>query len=66
MRKKKEMDKNTEIAGKLTIGDWLRLKESLERDFDKDTLWDQAYAFFEERISTRYLKLSVMGSGLGY
>lgn len=50
------MDENTKIAGELTISDWLRLKESLERDFGKDTLWDEAFAFFEKRIDTRYLK----------
>ena len=50
------MDKSIKIAGELTIGDWLQLKESLERDFGKDTLWGEAYAFFEKRINTRYLK----------
>jgi hypothetical protein len=50
------MDKNTKIAGDLTIGDWLRLKESLESDLDSNTLWEYAYSFFEKRISTRYLK----------
>jgi hypothetical protein len=50
------MDKKTKIAGDLTIGDWLRLKETLGSDFDKDALWDKAYTFFENRINTRYLK----------
>lgn len=50
------MDKKTKIAGDLTIGDWLRLKETLGSDFDKDALWDKAYVFFEKRINTRYLK----------
>ncbi|OGI51348.1 MAG: hypothetical protein A3E57_00895 [Candidatus Muproteobacteria bacterium RIFCSPHIGHO2_12_FULL_60_33] len=50
------MDKNIKIAGELTIGDWLRLKVSLESDLGKDTLWCEAYDFFEKRICTRYLK----------
>lgn len=44
------MDKNIKIAGDLTIGDWLQLKELLQRDFGNDTLWGEAYGFFERRI----------------
>jgi hypothetical protein len=50
------MDTNTKIAGDLTIADWLRLKKSLESDPGNDTLWEYAYRFFEDRVSTRYLK----------
>jgi hypothetical protein len=50
------MDKNIKIAGELTIGDWLQLKESLEPEFGNDKLWNDAYAFFEDRITSRYLK----------
>lgn len=50
------MDINIKIAGDLTIGDWLGLKELLELDFENDTLWEEAYAFFDNRINTRYLK----------
>lgn len=49
------MDTDTRIAGDYTIGDWLRLKNSLERDFS-NTIWKDAYTFFEMRITTRYLK----------
>lgn len=52
----KQMDMNTKIAGNRTIGDWSRLKKSLEHDLGKDAGWDEAYAFFETRIITRYLK----------
>lgn len=54
--RKKEMDQNIKIAGELTIGDWLQLKESLKPEFSNDKLWNDAYAFFEKRITSRYLK----------
>jgi hypothetical protein len=50
------MDTSTQIAGSLTIGDWLHLKESIERSPERTVLWEKAYVFFEKRISTRYLK----------
>lgn len=50
------MDNNIKIAGDLTIGDWFRLKQSLECNPGKDSLWCDAYSFFEKRINTRYLK----------
>lgn len=50
------MNRNTKIAGDYTIGDWLLLKNSLRQDLDKDTGWDGAYALFEMRIVTRYLR----------
>jgi hypothetical protein len=49
------MKEDTRIAGHLTIGDWLRLKKSLENDLGDNALWEDAYQFFEKRISTRYL-----------
>lgn len=50
------MDKNIKIAGELTIGHWLQLKEALQTEFGNDKLWNDAYAFFEKRIISRYLK----------
>jgi len=49
------MDNNTKIAGELTIGDWLQLKESLGHGPGKNARWDEAYDFFEKRINNRYL-----------
>lgn len=41
------------IAGKQTISEWEILKENL--DLNNDVNWDDAYDFFEKRITTRYL-----------
>lgn len=42
-----------EIAGKLTIQDWIYLEKVLKTDEDDN--WSLAFYFFEERIRTRYL-----------
>lgn len=54
--------KNTtmEIAGKLTIKDWIDLVGNIEEnevtiDYDSNEKWSLAFYFFEERIRTRYL-----------
>ncbi|MFP7755674.1 hypothetical protein ACLG6S_13685 [Thermodesulfobacteriota bacterium B35] len=49
------MRKDIEIAGDKTVKDWLDLKSKIEKDFDNIKLWEQAFAFFEIRIGTRYI-----------
>jgi hypothetical protein len=43
-----------EIAGKLTIQDWIDLENKLKPNYNH--YWNEAYNFFELRICTRYLK----------
>ncbi len=50
------MNPETQIAGNKTIRDWLKLKSKIEHDFDNKDLWEEAFAFFEERINTRYIR----------
>ena len=50
------MDRSTKIAGELTIDNWLLLKDRLEKNFNSVQLWEDAYIFFEKRITSRYLK----------
>lgn len=42
------------IAGHLTIENWKELEKKLNPD--NNIYWDEAYEYFETRISTRYLK----------
>ncbi len=50
------MDKETEIAENLTIGDWLDLKARLEKDMENEGLWKEALNYFDKRFKTRYLQ----------
>lgn len=50
------MDKSIKIAGDYTIGDWLELKVSLEKDIDNEQLWGKAFQYFDKRIRSRYLQ----------
>lgn len=49
----KDKNDNNRIAGKRTINEWEILKKSLDANIDVN--WDDAYDFFEKRITTRYL-----------
>ena len=50
------MDRTIKIAENLTVGDWLDLKERLEEDMDNTVLWQQALAYFDKRMNSRYLQ----------
>lgn len=49
------MDMTLKIAGSRTIGDWVALRKSLEKNPSEESLWREAFGFFESRITTRYL-----------
>lgn len=55
LRNSCKMNKDIEIAGDKTVKDWLELKSKIEKDFGNNKLWEQAFAYFEIRIRTRYL-----------
>lgn len=53
----KNIKKNdTKIAGNKTIEDWLNLKGEIDKDPNNEKLWDEAFAFFEKRVFTRYIE----------
>ncbi len=52
---RKNMDKDIQIAGYLTVGDWLDLSEKLNNDMNNPALWDAALQYFDKRIQNRYL-----------
>ncbi len=49
------MDTSIEIAGKLTIADWLAWKEKMNGASGEAMLWEQAFEFYEKRLHTRYI-----------
>src|SRR5437773_3006247 len=49
------MDTSIQIAGKLTIADWLSWKERMKSASGDATLWEQAFEFYEKRLYTRYI-----------
>lgn len=50
------MRKNNDlkIARNLTVNDWHNIKEKIKPNYNNN--WSEAYAFFEQRICSRYLK----------
>jgi hypothetical protein len=49
------MDKVMQIAGALTVAGWQRLSTALRVDMGNIDLWEEAFDYFEKRLSTRYL-----------
>lgn len=47
------MKNEIQIAGSLTVQDWVDLKQKL--DCSSNENWESAFAFFQQRITTRYL-----------
>ncbi len=45
----------TEIAGRNTVADWQKLCIAIDADMGSNELWEKAYSYFEERLTSRYL-----------
>lgn len=52
------MNLDIQIAGKKTVRGWLNLKNSIEKDFNNEALWNKAFTFSKTDslpvISTRH------------